>query len=313
MIPSCRSNNKSICVVYNFEFVWVLKHLYNIDVSEVVIWTDEFSEFHNGKASKIGCIYLWGELEDMKFDVTVGNPPFSNNKDMLYPRFFQLSLENSKEVAMIMPENLNVNWRYFINHNKLVKTHSREMMDVTSHFGVGISSMHCVFASRDINNKVEPIKDKFEGYNVLYPEKKRLKCIKGGFPTTSGIVTENGDIEVITKVHKTGPVIEKYDRKQVNSVRKLERLIYKGNKPWLCIVNHTPSRGKFNTYICESKNKMWSGFVFAIECNSKKEAEEMSKWLTSDAITNENIRLLETNKTYATSKTLIEKLPDFRD
>jgi hypothetical protein len=73
----CLKESDLILVLYNLELVWTLKNKYNVNIERIIVWTNDFSIFHQNKCEKIGCIYLWGEL-DMQFDVVIGNPPFNS-------------------------------------------------------------------------------------------------------------------------------------------------------------------------------------------------------------------------------------------
>lgn len=95
--------DKIIMVMYNPEFVWVLKKKYNICMDNVVLWTREYEGFNNKFAEEIGCIYLWGYLwgeVNVKFDVVLANPPYDNT---LHLDFLDFATDISNEVVFLHP------------------------------------------------------------------------------------------------------------------------------------------------------------------------------------------------------------------
>jgi hypothetical protein len=127
-------NNKRILVLFNIEFAISLRIKYNCD--NVVFYSDH--ETKTEFAKQLGCDVITktgdGLLEEldstMKFDVVVGNPPFSKVNQgkiagkwvaPLYKKFFKKSLELAKIVAMVLPRT---DMKIDTSHNDLLKSHA---------------------------------------------------------------------------------------------------------------------------------------------------------------------------------------------
>jgi hypothetical protein len=98
-------------------------------------------------ANRIGVNVITNlEKLKMKFDVVVGNPPFSlaGNKTgkkgrsrNLYPEFYQKSIEMAKFVAMIVPNTSRQN----ISFNQFIRKHTNKIVTISdSVFAVNIST-----------------------------------------------------------------------------------------------------------------------------------------------------------------------------
>jgi hypothetical protein len=107
------THNKLYLVMYNPEFVWVLKNKYNIDPEQIILWTLEYSEFHENLCRKFKCNPHFGwDFDGMKFNVVVGNPPFQDESNDstctnlwadIYIKSFESLTENGF-MAMITPK-----------------------------------------------------------------------------------------------------------------------------------------------------------------------------------------------------------------
>lgn len=307
VIKNVDIQDKSILVMFNLEFVLALLQEHNVNPSNITVLGT--SEFKGRICDKLGVNYITEYTKSKQFDVVFANPPYSeeNGNRLIYPQFFADALELADTVAMIMPENLEANWRWFIKHNKLVKQHSYKMMDVTDYFNVSMNSIHCVFASQSVNNPIEEIKEKV--FDTILPERQRLNPIKGNFPTARVKPVEGGDINVITKVHKSGANVEAHNSQDLrNAVKSYDNVFYSGKAEYLVMLNHTPSKGKFNTEIVKVEKPItWSNFVFALECSNREEAEQLKAWLASDTIVNQVKVLLDGKYTIALKQ--IRQLP----
>lgn len=112
---------KTWLVMFNFEFAWVLKNKYNVPCEQICIWTTEYNKFFDELSDTYKFIHLWGDLEDMKFDVVIGNPPFNQASEnsgvtgtignkTLYRHFVKKSFEMGDTVAMVSQKGV---YNYF--------------------------------------------------------------------------------------------------------------------------------------------------------------------------------------------------------
>lgn len=143
------SNGARIGVMFTIE--WALD-LLNRGCTDVTLITQEYDELMD-KLSYFG--YKYKTLDevinnDMKFDVIVGNPPFSlaggksgkkGRAKNLYPEFYEKSVNMAKYVAMIVPDTHRQN----ISFNSFVRAHTNKIMPVKiGTFNVNISTW-CLF------------------------------------------------------------------------------------------------------------------------------------------------------------------------
>jgi len=246
------------------------------------------------------------ELEiDMKFDVVVGNPPYSQGKKFLYRYFFEKSLELGSEVSMIMPLSLHSKYDSLKELNKLVKTHSDFISEnVSHHFNVGLDNIHYVIASKNIHNEVDEYYDLLNEYDEIYHDRERLNPTLGNTPVG---FTKNYDDDgklAVVKVLQGGPNIRKVKTDVVNKATQ------KTTKPYVVFHNNAPSMGKFNVYLHETNEEItWSQHVFAYQFDNIEDAKKLVNWLQSNTITQETKKMLKLKKKHTISLEMLRKLP----
>ena len=241
----------------------------------------------------------------MKFDVIVGNPPYTQGTKLLYRYFFEKSLQLADMVALIMPINLNSKYDSLKVINRLIKTHAIHISNnVSDQFTVGMNNIHYCICSSKIHNQVEKlVSSKLDLYEVKFPARQRLAPIKGNTKVSNAKEADTG-ILIIDKIYRGDKIIyRKVDKKIVDSAPQ------KINTNYAVFTNHTPSKGLFNVAILMNPTTTWSMSVFAYEVNTKEEAEKLKKWLQSKFIVNEINKMMAAKNTYAVTLEMIRKLP----
>jgi len=130
----------SFLVMFNPEIAVILQETYG--ASDVTLYT--VGQAEKMIAERMGIPVIEEVSDSMRFDVVVGNPPFSNPKEgktagkyceQLYPKFFKMALQIADIVAMIMP---TTNKKVSKKHNTLLKDNANVIefiddgvMDVT--------------------------------------------------------------------------------------------------------------------------------------------------------------------------------------
>ena len=288
----------------------VLVELYGIDIVDKIVYNDKYTSFCNRiKYRYPNVTVMQGdflELEfDMKFDVVVGNPPYTQGRELLYVKFFKKSIDIGNIVTFVMPVQLESKHDKLKFHNQRIQKHLVEMgPNVSNYFSVGYDNIHYVTASRTVINEVPEILDPVDSMPLLYPNRKRLEPIKGDTDIAIGDDVPNG-VTTIFKVHKNDNVlyrnVEKY---------KVDKSSKKSDANFLVIVNHTPSKGKFNCVVLPNTGLCWSMWTFAFECETQEEANKLKTWLQSDKIVEEIQKMLQAkNNQHTISKELIKRLP----
>jgi predicted RNA methylase len=247
------------------------------------------------------------ESIDMKFDVVLMNPPYTDGQIMLYTKFFERALELGETVASVMPLDLQSKHDKLKFHNERVLKHQEFISDnISDYFNVAYDNLHYVIAKKSIENVITEIKDPLDDMPLLFVDRPRLKPIKGDTDIAMGDEVPNG-VDVIFKVHKNDTIVyKKVDQYKVDKSSK------KSKSPYLVIVNHTPSKGKFNCVVLPNTGLCWSMWTFAFEVKSKAEGVKLKKWLTSPTIVEEiNKMLVARNNQHTISKAMIERLPTY--
>lgn len=130
-------NNKTILVLFNVEFVISLVYNKGINTKNITFYSDNFNKIKF--VNRMGVVNVITELDTtMKFDVVVGNPPFSDagqkknnvgNTKSLYDKFYKKSVEISRSVYMIMPDTTK---QQRTTHNNYLKNTAYSMFKIES-------------------------------------------------------------------------------------------------------------------------------------------------------------------------------------
>jgi hypothetical protein len=316
------TQDKLYLVMYNPEFVWVLKNKYNIDPEQIILWTLEYSEFHYSLSTKFGCIYYWEDFANMKFDAIIANPPFSAirkggvglkktgtiNKENIFQDFFRKALEIAHTVAMIMPESNNGQVQtHMKEHNKLIEKKCREIIDIPEKmFPI---KTWCIIA----DHKSEGIF--LDNTNIELPERMRIK-IRRGRANSANINREmlRGEMELPTGV--SFEEIAGY--KKVYQRKRKGKMIIHWADPYLHKQPH-PGNGTTHLLFCGNSREFlndfeiveWNGeFVsnnlLYIACKSFDEANKRMQWMMSEDFK----KIVKCKKLPNISS--LQKLPDYK-
>ena len=123
-----------------------------------------------------------------------------------------------------------------------------------------------------------------------------------------GVYPTAEEVDVIQKVHKGGKLI--IVPTKVSTMTKWKA---KSNSPWVVLLNHTPSRGKFNYNVVKNDgSKAFGNWVHVIEVATKKEGTSLGEFLQTEEVCSKVVELLvASNVGYAASKSLVAQLPWF--
>jgi len=280
----------SIMVLYSMEMLPVL---HDRGYTDVTLVTSETKKYVKNLASKYG--YKFATLQEaktMNFNLTLGNPPFSENKGgtkdntkqvPIYPDFFKKATELSDRVAMIMPITDEQPSKAMREHNELINTHLQLREECTEHFSILVNTHYVIW---DKNKKAkESIK---VDYDLPLPERQRIpKFIRGNnkYSVTKSEwagtyvdrVSKNS-IPVISRLRKEGPVIEYFEPSESNV--KAKRLTGK----WLLITLGTSNNsGTLAGHVLKNDEGYLPGAnVLVWEFDTRKEAKRLQEWFLTD-------------------------------
>ena len=220
------------------------------------------------------------EIDDnMKFDVIVGNPPFSEvgagnktgtgKKSLLYPQFFKRATEISKTGAMIMPPTAQVN-RDNKKHNDLIKLTAHNIVRVSEEeknkMGVGIDMWTIYWGSEgDVNEHFieEVVRNNVE-WKIGTP---RLLT-----DNISATKTKIHNTPAIKSIHQDGPVYIYTDM-----ISKMPKA------GWYVLFNREVSSTRgFNTSVIklDGKTQLGSNVRF-VEFKNKRDAVDFESKINS--------------------------------
>lgn len=219
------------------------------------------------------------EIKNMKFDVGLGNPPFSEvgagnktgtgKKSLLYPQFFKLATEICKTGAMIMPPTAQVN-RDNKKHNELIKLTAHNIVRVSEEeknkMGVGIDMWTIYWGSEgDVNEHFieEVVRNNVE-WKIGTP---RLLT-----DNISATKTRIHNTPAIKSIHQDGPVYIYTDM-----ISKMPKA------GWYVLFNREVSSTRgFNTSVIklDGKTQLGSNVRF-VEFKNKRDAVDFESKINS--------------------------------
>ena len=308
------TEDAQILVLFNIEFVISLKEDFPFTRENITLFTDGDDQLKR-IALKMNINTIESLDTDMKFDLTLGNPPYSQDQGnkLLYPDFFELSLEKSDQVVMVMPLALTTRSTKLVAHNENVMRHQSFISDdVSSHFdGINVGRISYVIASKSVKNEFIPIKDRspYDAVGVMFPERNRMRSLKGvGGSVMFGVYPTAKTVDVIQKVHKGNTLVTIPTR-----VSEISNWKAKSSSPWVVLLNHTPSKGKFNYAVVKNDGtSAFGNWVHVIEVPTKKAGNTLGKFLQTEEVCNKVMELLAANNgTHTASSALVAQLPWF--
>jgi len=242
-----------------------------------------------------------------KYDFCLMNPPYGDNTP-LYAKFFEKALEVADEVHSIMPVDLVTNAAKTKNHTERVKRHMLCDPENVSHYfpTVGLrDKIHYVKASASQLNVVPEYVDPIDSIPLLYPERDRMIWLRGSIGHYIGHEDENGH-EVLWSLQKTG-IIKKRVTKELYD-KTFNADLRNNTAPYRVLVNNMPSRGYFNCEVVTNEVP-FSVKILAVPADTKKEAEKIKEWLTSETIRDAILEMLNAKNIYTVSRKIVERLP----
>ena len=297
------TKDAQILVLFNLEFVISLKEDFPFTRENITLFTDGDAQLER-IAQKMNINTIESLSTDMKFDLTLGNPPYSEDQGnkLLYPDFFELCLEKSDHVMMLMPIKLDGKGTKIKAHNYRVMRHQTFISeDVSGSFNVSVGRISYVIASKAVQNEVQEVAA--VELPVLLPSRDRLSVVNG-----KAFETASKGFAVVHKVHKSGIVEDKCTKAHKDMFRSFYKKQTKRISPWVVMINHTPSKGVFNAEIVKDTGDLvWSRWVFVVQAQTKSEANRIVSYLQSDMV----VEYLRDNMTsHAVSKTILQALPN---
>ena len=249
------------------------------------------------------------ELENnMNFDYGITNPPYTKGGILLYTYFFKDLLNRVGKLLQLMPIDLKSTHDKLKFHNRRIHKHQIFMSkNVSDSFNVGIPEIRYVVASKDVENEIPVIENPLDNLSLLYPERRRLKSIKGDTGCSTAPTDSSGD-EVIHGVYKGDVIGTRYVSKSI--IRKSKKW---SNSPYLVCINYTPSLGRFNCKVIKNKNMTWTMKVYVFEVDSLEEGNKLKEWLQSKEIISEINRMFsaKSDTFFTISKEMIDRLPHY--
>lgn len=287
-------NTRIVCVEY---FPFYINHLKKMGF-----------ETYKLQIKDKGEIFIPGLENNMNFDYGITNPPYTKGGKLLYTYFFKDLLNRVGKLLQLMPVDLKSTHDKLKFHNRRIHKHQIFMSkNVSDSFNVGIPEIRYIVASKGVENDMPAIESPLNNLSLLYPERRRLKSIKGDTGCSTAPTDLSGD-EVIHGVYKGDVIGTRYVSKSI--IRKSKKW---SNSPYLVCINYTPSQGRFNCKVIKNKNMTWTMKVYVFEVDSLEEGNKLKEWLQSKEIIDEINRMfsIKSKGFFTISKEMIDRLPHY--
>ena len=287
------SKKKSVRVLFSFEMLPILDAKGFKDVTLIV--EEQPKKYIRNLCTKYGYeVKTLEEIEDMNFDVTIGNPPFSENKGgtssntkqvPIYPEFFRLCSEKSKVVAMIMPVTDTSTSKQLRDHNELMNRHLQSRQRCDEHFEILVDT-HWVLWDKSKDAK-EFIK---MDYDLPLPSRERLprftrgnnkySVTKSDWAGTYQEPKTSAAITVLSRIRKDGPSYDYLEPAETN--QKIKLLTGKWLLATVGTSNNGDTLGDAHIIKNDSNGVLAGANVYVWEFDKKKDAVKLQEWIHSE-------------------------------
>lgn len=201
--------NKDDKVLVLFDYMFAIDVAMRLKVKNVYLTMSSFNPktYRWLKLLNITPIEM-EQAKDMKFDVVVGNPPFSKANEgstagkkavNLYPTFFEMALGIADRIAMIMPRTDN---QLQLEHNTNIVNNAYAVEEVDErHFAIPTKPW-VVYVDKNNPTRIKNYLDSSINNDT--------KWMKGKMPSGKHLWEDSaGQYDVINAIHKTGPQLFK--------------------------------------------------------------------------------------------------------
>ena len=292
---------ESILIMYTLEFI---PRLLEIGVPRESIWiyTKEEDELVKNTAKDLFDIYNYitdEDLEGMKFDVVLGNPPFSKknrNEDNkgnkgrgtdLYDQFYEMSLNLSNKVAMIMPTSHKHQQK---KHNNLIKNTANIIKFIDpSLFPTVQQEMWYIVSIKNSNKVPQEIDWKYSG-----EIRNNINWSKGKFNVTTDkhllerdTQLNDSDVKIYHKINEMNGLVIKYADSGLVPVSK--RFPNTGYAVLMPQQIQDTGWSKTEIIECDGKQAAMNGMNIAF-VKTEEEAKKLNDYMKTDDFINEALK-----------------------
>jgi len=257
-------------VIYTVEWANYLHAIHGVPAANITVVGDSKRlevGAHAGYNTIMDTDFLSAEFnqgKDLKFDVVVGNPPFSKanegkahtKKVNLYPEFFSIALNLSRFILMIMPRTDN---QVQQSHNKQIVENVTEIIEIDDDVFNIATSVWCLVVDKSKKKKIEDFTNK--------EIKNDIKWVKGRLTSSSKDWETDSGYDVIHSVQKSGPVILKTD--------KLKKTAVLPTTGFLVVFGITCNK----SFVIESRGQMSGVNVYSVWFEDKVDADDFQNKL----------------------------------